>query len=564
MYTTLYGMCLLVSVVVLIYMAQKNYNSVDTYQWTIVVLVPVILLAYWLESRVDTPGEAAFLICFKYLDSTFIITAVLFSTLHTLGVSVKSWMKVVAYSAATLQMAVVCLCVNNGLYYSGITITDTGQGVSVETSAGPLKILHQVYLIFLLLWILMILLISLKRQGWYSQKNLFVLLYLALGAFIIYFISASFSYRFSPLPFLYTLADVVVVWRYDSAHVHDISLLIANQHDRQGTRGYLAVGLNGLYLGCNDKCYEFVPFLRQQQINARLSDEDELGRMLWGLIQSFTVGGDNSVKYQLGEMTCVCEISYFSIWENGKNQGYLIAIRDATESQKAYDIIASYNERLNSEVQAKTASIKEMQRKIVLGMANMIENRDNNTGGHVKRTSDIIRILLDEIVRQGQIPMSAQMVDDIVRAAPTHDLGKITIDSSILTKPGKLTDEEYAIMKTHSAKSGELVHILLDGVEEERFVNVAFNVARYHHERWDGKGYPDGLSGTDIPMEARIMSVADVYDALVSKRCYKEPMSFEQSAAIMCENMGTQFDPSMEPVFLGCMDKLEQYYRDNT
>ena len=118
-------------------------------------------------------------------------------------------------------------------------------------------------------------------------------------------------------------------------------------------------------------------------------------------------------------------------------------------------------------------------------------------------------------------------------------------------------------MKTHSAKSGEMVRILLEGVEEAHFVQVAYNVARFHHERWDGRGYPEGLVGTMIPLEARIMAVADVYDALVSKRCYKEPMSFEQAADIMCENMGTQFDPNMESVFLGCRAQLEDYYRQH-
>lgn len=115
-------------------------------------------------------------------------------------------------------------------------------------------------------------------------------------------------------------------------------------------------------------------------------------------------------------------------------------------------------------------------------------------------------------------------------------------------------------MKSHSTTSGEMVMILLDGVEEEHFVKTVFNVARYHHERWDGKGYPDGLVGETIPLEARIMAVADVYDALVSERVYKKPFSFEKASEIMYEGMGTQFDPNMRTVFRGCRDKLEQYY----
>ena len=153
---------------------------------------------------------------------------------------------------------------------------------------------------------------------------------------------------------------------------------------------------------------------------------------------------------------------------------------------------------------------------------------------------------------------------DIVRAAPTHDLGKISIDSNILNNPARLTDDEFTIMKSHATKSSEMVLILLDGVEEKRFVDVAYNVARYHHEKWNGTGYPDGLVGSMIPLEARIMAVADVYDALVSKRCYKEPMSFDQAYKIMLENMGTHFDPNMEAVFIGCRKELEEYYKHNS
>jgi len=190
----------------------------------------------------------------------------------------------------------------------------------------------------------------------------------------------------------------------------------------------------------------------------------------------------------------------------------------------------------------------------------MIENRDDNTGGHVKRTSDVIRILTEEIARRKAYDIDEQKVEDIIKAAPMHDLGKISIDNAILCKPGKLTEDEFAIMRTHASKSGEIVNFIMEGVEEQHFVDIAFNIARHHHERWDGKGYPDRLMGEKIPVEARIMAVADVYDALVSKRCYKEAMSYEQANAIMNDCMGSQFDPAMRPIFASCRTKLEDYY----
>lgn len=143
-----------------------------------------------------------------------------------------------------------------------------------------------------------------------------------------------------------------------------------------------------------------------------------------------------------------------------------------------------------------------------------------------------------------------------------HDLGKIGIGDTILRKPGKLTDEEFAIMQTHTVKSEALVESILKGVEEEHLVKMAMNVARHHHEKWNGFGYPDKLKGEEIPLEARIMAVADVYDALVSKRCYKEPMSFEKAAEVMIESMGSHFDPQLEQVFLLSRVRLEEYYKN--
>lgn len=143
-----------------------------------------------------------------------------------------------------------------------------------------------------------------------------------------------------------------------------------------------------------------------------------------------------------------------------------------------------------------------------------------------------------------------------------HDLGKIGIDDRILRKSAKLTDEEFAIMQTHAARSEELVESILEELEDEYFVNIAKNVARHHHEKWNGAGYPDHLKGDAIPMEARIMAIADVYDALVSKRCYKEAMSFEQAYQVMMESMGSHFDPQMEQIFVKSREKLEKYYSD--
>ena len=145
-----------------------------------------------------------------------------------------------------------------------------------------------------------------------------------------------------------------------------------------------------------------------------------------------------------------------------------------------------------------------------------------------------------------------------------HDLGKIAVDDAILRKPGRFTPEEYEIMKTHAAEGGRIVHEILKNTDDYDFHILAENVAHYHHERWDGSGYPEGLIGEEIPLEARIMAIADVYDALVSKRVYKESMSFEEADKIILEGMGKHFDKRLERYYVAARPRLEEYYTLNS
>ena len=157
---------------------------------------------------------------------------------------------------------------------------------------------------------------------------------------------------------------------------------------------------------------------------------------------------------------------------------------------------------------------------------------DKNSGEFIYRPGAISQanlVLVDEINREGTLALEEEFCRDVVKAAPMHDLGKIAVDDAVLRKPGKFTDEEYAKMKQHAAECARVIHEILRHTDDESFKQVAENVAHYHHERWDGSGYPERLQGEQIPVEARIMAVADVYDALVSRRVYKEAFDFERA-----------------------------------
>jgi HD-GYP domain-containing protein (c-di-GMP phosphodiesterase class II) len=549
------------SAVIIIYMAQKNYENIDIHYWSIVVIIPLILLGYWLKTQVQTAEGAKLLFCYIYLDSTIMLVVMIFCIMRFMGLTPKRWAKVLAYGAAFGHLMMVWMCVHNDLYYSEMILIDTGDSIATKMGSGPLKIIHWVFLGVAAMAIIGLMVAALVRKGTYSRRTLWLYTFTVSVGVIMYGIESIIDIDFSLLPFLYVLADIMIAANYDHAHTHDISCLISEQQKYHGTRGYVAFDLTGNFLSANDKAFEFLPELKAQIVDASLDENSRSARIIYPLIRDFRNNITNYRNFNSGDMVCQVEITEFSIRKDGKVQGYLFDIRDVTEDQKVLKVMQDYSETLNSEIEIKTAHIRDIQTRVVLGLANMVENRDNNTGGHVKRTSDIIKYLVAEIQREGKYKLTEEQAADIIRSAPMHDLGKITIEYSILLKPGRLTPEEYAIMKTHSAKSGDFVNIILKDVEEKHFVDVAYNVARYHHERWDGKGYPEGLVGEMIPLEARIMAVADVYDALVSKRVYKESMSLEKADAIIMEGMGKHFDKRLEPFYVAARPRLEEFYR---
>lgn len=208
-----------------------------------------------------------------------------------------------------------------------------------------------------------------------------------------------------------------------------------------------------------------------------------------------------------------------------------------------------------------TEKLKKVQSDIIISMACIVENRDNNTGGHIARTSDVVNIFVKHLRKKGTFKeLSPKMAECIIKAAPLHDFGKIGVPDVILNKPGKFTDEEYEIMKQHSAKGAVLVEQILRNSEDNTFREVAENVAHYHHEKWDGNGYPEKLSGENIPFEARVMALADVFDALVSKRIYKDSFSYDKAFSIIEESSESHFDPNLCSEFLECRPLLEELF----
>ncbi len=214
-------------------------------------------------------------------------------------------------------------------------------------------------------------------------------------------------------------------------------------------------------------------------------------------------------------------------------------------------------------IQSQNQKVIEMQNNTIIGMANLVENRDVDTGEHVKRTSFYVKMLAMEARKtlEYQKVLTDRYIELLVKAAPMHDIGKIVVPDAILKKPGRLTLDEFLQIQRHTVEGARIVHEVLDGNSDAEYVQMASDIALCHHEKWNGSGYPQQLANVDIPVCARIMAIADVFDALVSLRCYKEPFTCDEAFKTVQDAAGRHFDPVLVDCFLKIRPQIEDFLK---
>jgi len=210
----------------------------------------------------------------------------------------------------------------------------------------------------------------------------------------------------------------------------------------------------------------------------------------------------------------------------------------------------------------RTEQLVHLQNGIVYTFADLVENRDKNTGGHIDRTAGYLKILIDAMFEHGVYTdeMQSWNMPSVISSARLHDLGKIVISDTILNKPAQLTDDEFQIMKKHTIEGERIIDKAIERTGDAEFLDNAKIIAAYHHERWDGTGYPYGKEKNEIPLQSRLMAIIDVYDALVSERPYKKAFTHEEAVGIITKSSGTHFDPEIVKVFTIINEKLKSIY----
>ncbi|VVC84172.1 Pole remodelling regulatory diguanylate cyclase [Sideroxydans sp. CL21] len=246
----------------------------------------------------------------------------------------------------------------------------------------------------------------------------------------------------------------------------------------------------------------------------------------------------------------------------------MLSLRQRFENETLAQQLASINDVLEHKVEERTAEVAQVRDVTIMAMASLAETRDNETGNHLKRTQKYMRALairLRDHLRFQDF-LTEDNIESLYKLAPLHDIGKVGIPDAILLKQGKLTAEEFEIMKTHPTLGGNAIAMAESGLPTpNRFLHIAREIATGHHEKWDGSGYPLGLKGDAIPISARLMAVADVYDALISRRIYKQPFSHTDAVAFILQGHGKHFDPDVADAFLAIQEEfrlIAEKYQD--
>ena len=535
------------------------HRHFDAHITLVFVLVPVICLGYSLMAHSSVREEALAVNKFIYLGGCFLQMIVPLVACSMCGIRLHRALKTLFFAVSTVIYVFILNPMQSGDYYRAAELVqEDGLAVLTKEYGWMHTVFEGMVVVYFLLGIA-VLVYSFFRKKQISRKILLMLFIPEVLAVIAFFAGRRIAGRMDLLPVTYVTAQFIYLILVSRIALYDMTDNAIDSMVQNGDTGLISIDYSYHYLGSNETAKKVFPALRLLTVDFTIRRSRSFSETVIPWLEVYKADENrNTQRYEKDDS--IYEIKISPLFNNQRKEGYELTITDDTQNQRYIKLISRYNDQLNDEVAEKTAHLEEMHDKLILGMATMVESRDNSTGGHIRRTSEGVRILLGEMEDSLFPELTEDFRKKLIKAAPMHDLGKIAVDDEVLRKPGRFTPEEFEKMKAHAAEGARIVHEILRGTEDVEFHHIAENVAHYHHERWDGSGYPEGLKGEEIPLEARIMAVADVYDALVSKRVYKERMSPEKADEIMMGGMGTQFAPEMKDVYCRAREKLERYY----
>ncbi len=561
MVTSFYFITFIASAVLTGIIVFKN-KKVNTLYVLMGLCLTVNTLGRYLLSVSHTTELAVWSTKILYFGGCFMVPVILAVVVQLYGFTLNKLVQAFLYGFATTNYAFVLTIGYSDIYYKSYELAYKDGYYYLVKEYGPAHALFLILMLMCFSVLVFYIFYAIRNRNVLSTMIVVTMSVLTVGTIACYIVEKilSTSVEYVTVGFLGIAIAASILFR--RMNMYDMTINIANYVERENSYGYIVFDKKIRYMNSNENARELFPEIRDWCVDSVVKKDDSAAyREIVENIEEKYLKKTRK-RINIGEKFYEISVREIVADDDTRNKiiGYMVELTDETADQMLINTIQSYNTKLEQEVNERTSDILRIKDMMVLGMAAMVESRDNSTGGHIRRTSDVVKVFSRRLLNSGRHDMTYSFLEMVSKAAPMHDLGKIAVDDAVLRKNGRFTDEEYAKMKHHSAEGAQIVHNILSGVESEEFVSIATNVAYYHHEKWNGYGYPNNLKGEEIPVEARIMALADVFDALVSKRCYKEAFTYEKAFEIIKNDLGTHFDPELGKIFLECRPELEALY----
>ncbi|MBR6627226.1 MAG: response regulator [Lachnospiraceae bacterium] len=479
------------------------------------------------------------------------LTVILLTELSNIKMS--KWFRAGLLAISTFLLILVFSIGYSDIYYRHVELVQADGYSYLVKTYGPLHICYPIMMIVYIIVVLWYLYKIIQKRKQVSFRLVLTICITAVSIILLYLIELVIHCEFSLLSVGYLVGIMFMTEYYERVTIYDMTSNISSSIERMQDYGYIAFDRKLRFANANDYARKLFPEIENWTIDKQVPASNsylykEVIQYLWDWD-----GEEPENKY-----VCVDD-KYYQLdvraltYGRKKDVGYLLEFSDRTLEKQYYNTIEEYNDLMEEEVAVKTeelriqqAKMKKLYMQTIAALTEAVDAKDRYTSGHSKRVAKYARMIAE---RMGK---SKEEQDDIFRAGLLHDVGKIRIPAEIINKPGKLTDEEYNTIKLHPVAG----YHILRGISDNDFIAVA---AKYHHERYDGTGYPNGLFGSNIPEVARILGVADSYDAMTSNRSYRKVLPQDVVRSEIQNGIGSQFDPEVARIMLNMIDEDKDY-----
>lgn len=546
-----YAACLVVSVLCVLLMARQKPSAPQQTALMETIFISISVLGYLFLATSDSLETSLMSQKIIYIGASQSYFLMLKFFLGYCHLKINKHMQCILIILNNIVMALALTCDKHHLFYKSVSFEIKNGIPKLVKVYGPGHLLYLGMMIMYVVWMFAITVVFFtKKKTKKGNKNTLMLFTAIALPAVAYCVEKIQHYNFYLVPYGIFVAEAAILYLVYQIGIYDFNDTAREFAYDTLDDGVLTIDDMYRFKGCNNKARELFPCLSTVVLDDSIGQLDDT---LFDVIVNHTV-----MDIPVGKRIYQPEVK--KIESKGKLRGYVVWFYDVTAERDRTKILHNYQRDLEHEVSIKTAKLQEVQEKVIIGFANVIESRDIVTGGHIKRTSTYVNILIDGLIKDGIYTnmLTPSYISHIRLAAPLHDIGKMSVPDSILNKNGKFTLEEFEIMKKHTTMGAQIIDESLSGLDDLEYYHLARELALYHHEKWNGTGYPEGLAGNAIPLCARIMAVVDVFDALVSQRPYKPSFPVATVFKIIENERGKQFDPVLVDCFLKIRPQIEK------